>query len=146
MLDLVPKSQDFVTIAANGDMLEIAASRLALSKSDDAKTKAFAEKMIEDHTRTSSELKSVVASGTVQVALPQTMDQPHQEKLDQLGKLEGQDFTRRYDQMQLAVHKEAVALFQRYAEGGDNPALKEFASTTLPHLQEHLKLARRLAR
>ena len=43
--------------------------------------------------------------------------------------------------MQLAAHKDAVSLFERYAKGGDNATLKAFAAKTLPHLREHLKMA-----
>ena len=42
-----PSTQDFVTEAANSDMLEIASSKLALSKGD-AKLKSFADTMIGD--------------------------------------------------------------------------------------------------
>ena len=48
--------------------------------------------------------------------------------------------------MQVSAHKEAVSLFERYAKDGDNPELKSFASKTLPHLQEHLKMAQDLER
>ena len=42
-------------------------------------------------------------------------------------------------------HEKAVALFQKQAKSGDSPELKEFASKTLPTLQDHLKMARDLS-
>ena len=48
-----------------------------------------------------------------------------------------------YNQMQLAGHKEAVALSN--AKTGDNAALKNWAAKTLPYLQEHLALAEKLS-
>src|SRR3954471_7358176 len=54
-LGIAPKTQDFVTEAANSDMLEIASSKLVAAKAD-AKDKAFADQMIADHTKTSTEL------------------------------------------------------------------------------------------
>jgi putative membrane protein len=134
-----PSTQDFVTVAANSDMLEIASSKLALSKGD-AKTKTFAEKMIEDHTKTSNELKAL-AGGTLKVDLPTAMDKTHQSKLDKLSALTGADFTKEYESMQVSAHKDAVSLFERYSKGGDNPNLKAFAAKHLPHLQDHLKMA-----
>jgi putative membrane protein len=138
-----PSTQDFVTEAGNSDMLEIASSKLALSK-DDAKLKAFAEKMIEDHTKTSGEVKALVSSGKVKVDLPATMDKAHQSKLDKLSGLAGADFTKEYESMQVSAHKDAVSLFERYSKSGDNADLKAFAAKTLPHLQEHLKMAQAL--
>jgi putative membrane protein len=34
-----------------------------------------------------------------------------------------------------------VSLFERYAKGGDNAALKDWAGKTLPALQHHLQMA-----
>ena len=43
--------------------------------------------------------------------------------------------------MQVSAHKDAVSLFDRYAKGGDNAKLKDWAGKTLPHLQHHLEIA-----
>ena len=145
-LGIAPKTQDFVTIAAQSDMLEIESSKLALQKADNNKTKQFAEKMIKDHTETSAELKSLVSNGKVQADAPSSLDKAHQEKLDKLTKLDGKDFTKEYDDMQVSAHKDAVSLFERYGKDGDNADLKAFAGKTLPHLQEHLKMAQELGK
>ena len=140
-LGIAPKTQDFVTLAAQSDMLEIESSKLALQKSDNAKTKAFADKMIKNHTTTSTELKSLVSGGKVQANAPSSLDKPHQEKLDSLAKENGKDFTKDYDSLQLSAHKDAVSMFERYGKDGDNADLKAFAAKYLPHLREHLKMA-----
>ena len=139
-----PKTQDFVTIVTQSDMLEIESSKLALQKSDSAKTKTFAQKMIDDHTATSTELKRLVSGGKVQASGPSGPDKAHQEKLDKLAKLQGKDFTKLYDEMQVSTHKDAVSLFERYGKEGDNVDLKAFATKYLPRLQEHLKMAQDL--
>jgi len=69
-LGIAPKTQDFVTEAAQSDMLEIESSKLAVTKTDSAKTKAFAERMVKDHTETSTELKGLVTGGKVQLVVP----------------------------------------------------------------------------
>jgi len=102
--------------------------------------------MIKDHTATSEELKGIVSSGKTNVSLPAAMEKAHQDKLDRLAKLNGKDFTKQYDDMQLAAHKDAVSLFERYAKGGDNADLKAFAGKTLPHLQQHLMMAQDLSK
>jgi putative membrane protein len=143
-LGIASKTQDFVTIAAQSDMLEIQSSKLALQKSDSDKTKTFAQKMIDDHTATSTELKGLVSGGKVQVNAPSSLDEAHQAKLDKLAKLQGKDFTKQYDDMQVSAHKDAVSLFDRYSKDGDNADLKAFAGKTLPKLQEHLAMAQDL--
>ncbi len=140
-LGIAPKTRDFVMLAAQSDMLEIETSKLALAKSDNPKTKQFAEKMIKDHTETSTELKALVDGGKVQATLPANFDRSHKEKLDKLAKLSGNEFTKEYADFQVSAHKDAVSLFERYGKEGDDAALKAFAGKTLPHLQMHLKMA-----
>ncbi len=144
-LGIAPKSQDFVTEAAQSDMLEIESSKLVSVKAD-AKDKAFADQMIKDHTQTSTELKGLVGGGKMMATLPTAMDKAHQDKLDRLQKLDGMDFAKAYEDMQLAAHKDAVSLFERYAKSGENADLKDWAGKTLPHLQGHLKMAQDLAK
>jgi len=143
-LGVAPKTQDFVTMAAQSDLLEIESSKLALTKSDSEKTKQFAQQMITDHTQTSTQLKALVGDGKTNVNLPMALDKAHQEKLDRLTKLSGKDFTKQYDDMQVSAHKDAVSLYERYGKEGDNAALKAFAAKTLPNLQHHLMMAQGL--
>jgi putative membrane protein len=70
-------TQDFVNKVAVSDMFEIQSSQLALSKNPDADTKPFADKMVADHEKTSSELKSLVNSGKVKATLPTDLDSEH---------------------------------------------------------------------
>jgi len=133
-----PSAQDFVTKVAISDMFEIQSSQLALSKQADTDTKPFAEKMVQDHQKTSTELKALVEGGKVKATLPSALDAEHQTMLDDLKAKSGKDFDQSYDQVQLKAHRDAVALFEAYAKGGDNAELKGWAGQTLPHLKEHL--------
>jgi putative membrane protein len=140
MLGVAPKTADFVKEAAISDMFEIDSSKLAQAQAD-AKTKAFAAKMVIDHTETSTELKALVSSGKVKAELPASMDDTHQKKFDKLKALKAADFDKQYDSDQVAAHKNAVSLFERYAKDGENADLKAFAAKYLPHLKDHLKMA-----
>lgn len=140
-----PSTDDFVKKVALSDMTEIESSQLALSKQPDSDTKPFAERMIKDHQQTSKELKALVDTGKVKGTLPPSLDANHQEALDQLKAKNGKDFDRAYDQMQVKAHEEAVMLFDQYAKNGDNPDLKSWAAKTLPHLKEHLAMAKKLS-
>jgi putative membrane protein len=121
-LGISPTTPDFVKEVAVSDMFEIQSSKLAAEKSDGA-TKDFANQMVKDHTKTSTELKTAVANDP-KVTMPTALDSAHQDKLDQLKSLNGADFTKKYHSMQVDAHEDAVSLFQRYGDGGDHPALK----------------------
>ena len=137
-------TDEFVKKVAISDMFEVQSSKLALQKQPDVDTKPFAQKMTKDHTKTTNELTRLVRSGKVRAELPTALDGEHQGKLDQLKGLSGKDFDRAYDQAQLEGHQKAVALFEQYAQGGDNPQLKTWAAKTLPHLKQHLAMAQKL--
>jgi putative membrane protein len=139
-----PSAQDFVNKVAISNMFEIQSSQLALAKQADADTKPFAEKMVQDHQKTSSELKALVDGGKVKATLPTALDTQHQKMLDELKAKNGKDFDASYDQTQLKAHQDAVALFDAYSKGGDNSELKGWAFRTLPHLREHLSMAEKL--
>ena len=138
-LGIAPKTQDFVKEAAMSDMLEIEAAKIAQQKGD-SQEKTFAGEMITDHTKTSTELKGLV-SGDMKSALPTSLDEFSQKKLDKLRDTKPDDFAGEYDPMQVSAHKDAVSLFERYAKGGDDPKLKDWAGKTLPTLQHHLEMA-----
>ncbi|MBX4952183.1 DUF4142 domain-containing protein [Rhizobium binae] len=145
LIGVAPKTQDFVQEADTSDMFEIESSKLALERSD-AATKTFAQQMVTDHEKTSSELKALVSSGKVQAQLPSTMTKAQQGMLAKLKGLQGDDFIKQYHSDQESVHKDAVDLFKRYGDGGDNAELKAWASSTRPALEHHLQMAKDLNR
>jgi putative membrane protein len=142
-LGISPTTQDFVKEAATSDMLEIAAAKIAQDKGN-ADEKKFAEQMITDHTKTSTDIKNMVASGDVKADIPKDLDKSSQNKLDKLRDARQANFASEYDPMQVSAHKEAVSLFERYAKSGDNAKLKDWAGKMLPTLQHHLEMAENL--
>jgi putative membrane protein len=143
-LGISPTTADFVKEAAMSDMTEIAAAKLGQERGN-APEKAFAGQMITDHTKTSEELKSM-ASTDAKAALPPALDSSSQGKIDKLKNAKPEDFSSDYDSMQVSAHKDAVSLFERYAKGGDDPKLKDWAGKTLPALQHHLEMAQNLGK
>jgi putative membrane protein len=143
VLGVSPSTPDFVKQVAISDMFELESNKLAQQKGD-ATEKTFASQMITDHTKTSTELKGMVSGGKVKAELPTALDSSHQSKLDKLKAANEKDFSSEFDAMQVSAHKDAVDLFERYAKGGDNADLKDWAGKTLPALQHHLKMAQDL--
>jgi putative membrane protein len=140
-LGIAPSTADFVKEAAIGDMFEVESSKLAAEKAQ-GPAKNFATQMVEDHTKTSQELKTEAEKANLSV--PSALDSSTQAKLDNLRDLNGQEFTKQYLDDQVSAHKDAVSLFQRYGKGGDSSTLKNWATTTLPTLQHHLDMAQNL--
>ena len=142
VLGIAPKTEDFIKEAALSDMTEIEASKIAEQKGN-ADEKSFAQQMITDHTKTSSELKGLVPAD-LKSALPSSLDNASQKKIEKLKDAKPEDFAGQFDPMQVSAHKDAVSLFERYSKGGDDAKLKDWAGKTLPTLQHHLEMAQAL--
>ena len=95
-LGVAPSTADFVKEVAISDMFEIESSKLAEQKGN-AQEKSFAQQMITDHTKTSTELKGLVGDKKVEATLPTALDSSHQSKLDKLKAASGKDFSSDYD-------------------------------------------------
>jgi len=132
----------FVANAAVGGMFEVQSSEIATTAAQNQAIKAFAQQMIQDHTKANQELKQLAAGKHVPV--PQTLDMKHAKLLQKVGSAQGKNFDKAYVAAQLKAHKEAVALFKNAAENAKDPDLKQFAAKTLPTLQHHLKEAKSL--
>jgi putative membrane protein len=72
------------------------------------------------------------------------MTSAQKDMLDKLKGLQGDDFIKQYHSDQESAHEDAVDLFKRYGEGGDNAELKAWAASTRPALEHHLQMAEEL--
>lgn len=74
------------------------------------------------------------------------LDAEHQQMLQRLQSARGAEFDRLYMDMQVQAHQKAVEMFTGYSQHGDNAELKQWASKTLPALQQHLQRAQQIHR
>lgn len=146
----VVNAPEFARMAAISDMFEIQSSQMAEQRSQNPQVKQFAQRMVTDHTKTTNEMKQLMqqaGSGPLHnMQMPSGLDQKHQALLTQLQQAQGPQFDQMYIQQQVQAHQMAVDMFQNYARSGDNAQLKQFASQTLPALQQHLQMAQELQR
>ena len=130
----------FATEAAEGGMAEVQLGQLAVSKASSPDVKNFGQRMIDDHTKANDQLKSW-ASGEG-FTMPTSIGAKNQATYDRLNKLSGAAFDKAYMQDMVRDHETDVKEFEHESQTGGNSALKSFASTTLPTLQEHLRMAK----
>jgi putative membrane protein len=135
------KADVFAMKAADSDMFEIAAAKLAATRSTNPSVKKFAAAMEKAHTATSAELKSAIAASGATITLPTMLSEDAQGKIDDLTKADAKDFDKKYADDMVDAHQSALNLLQRYAQDGDTPAIKAFAAATAPKVQEHLNMA-----
>lgn len=141
--EMTHSTNGFVTAAAVSDMYEVTAGKVALERSDSADVKAFAQQMIDAHTKTTKTLKGLLPTTIVP---PMAVDSRRQGMLDDLRGAKGADFDHRYVTQQVAAHKEADILMRGYAKDGDNAGIKKFANETDQAVKMHLSMAQKLAK
>lgn len=128
--------RQFLMDGASGGLYEVQSSQLALQKSSDDKIRSLAQRLIDDHTRVNDQLKRLAQDQGV--ALPASLNLKHQNMYDKLSNTTGRDFDTLYLRQQVDAHREAITLFKHESEQGTSSDLKQFASTHLPTLQQHL--------
>ncbi|SUD95632.1 DUF4142 domain-containing protein [Pandoraea pulmonicola] len=133
---------EFVDAAERSGMLEVQASQLALERSPNTEVKNFARQMVADHTKAASQLQQIAARKGIRTPATSEVDPD----LQALKSKQGHDFDVAYLAVAgPAAHEQAARLFQREAKSGQDPELKAFARNTLPTIQHHLTMARKLA-
>lgn len=134
----------FLAHAASGDQFEIQSSQLALSASQNAAVRNFANLLIADHTRMSQAMAAAAQSAGIQPPAP-TLLPEQQAALDQLRAAgTGPNFDMAFRQAQITGHQQALGMMQNYAASGDVPALKTAAQQAIPTIQMHLSQAQML--
>lgn len=128
---------DFAVKAANGGMFEMQLAKMAQEKATNKEVKDFAAMMMKDHMAASEELKVIAAKKNI--TLPATLGKDEQKDVDEMAKLTGAEFDKKYVDAMVEDHEEDVKLFQETSIAGEDPDLKQFAGKTLPTLQKHLQ-------
>jgi len=128
---------EFISKAIESNMFDVRAARMAEQKGDSGDGN-FARLDVLDHTKVTDDLKMMVNTGKLNAKIPSALDSDHQAKLDELGNLWGKSFDDAYSRDQRESHQNEIGLFQQYAQNGDNPTLRQWATKMLPELKSHL--------
>jgi len=133
----------FANKAAAAGLSEVAEAKIALDKSGNPDVKSFAQRMVDDHGKANDQLIQIAQKDGLSVpSSPSSRDEAQANKLSGMS---GDAFDKAYIRDQVAAHKKAVALFTKESEKGQNSNLKDFATQTLPTLQDHLRMVTTLA-
>ena len=127
----------FAKKAAEGGMAEIKLGQLAADKATNKGVKDLGQRMVDDHTKANDSLKTAAAKNDV--TLPTKLDEKDQATYERLSKLSGAEFDRAYTKDLVKDHKADIAMFRHEATEGKDPAIKQFAASTLPTLESHLR-------
>ena len=125
----------FIIEASIGNLQEVAMGRLASDQAIHPEVKAFARRMVTDHSKAQAELMHLVESRGFQIP-PEATNAPSEDLM--LKNTPARDFDRVYVHMMVPDHRQTIQLFEKYALTGKDPDVRAFAQQILPGLKEHL--------
>jgi putative membrane protein len=136
------ETENFVKATATRGIGDLELGRLAREKTKQADVLKFAQNLIDSHGKMNTELGTLAAKFDFKLLTALT-----QEQLDQkarLSKLEGRAFDREYTAAMIDSHTKNIDSFATQSKTGKIPEFKDYATRTLPMLNEHLVAARAL--
>ncbi|WP_158747367.1 DUF4142 domain-containing protein [Acidisphaera sp. L21] len=135
--------QTFVNAAAGSDAAEVQEGQLAATKARSARVKKFASTMVDAHTKTTQQLMTIAQSKGV--TPDATVPQMATDQMTALNAARPAAFDHLYTRDQVADHVAAVQVYQAEIANGQDADLKAFATSTLPTIQQHLRMARQIS-
>lgn len=138
--NLSSQDREFIMKAAEGGQMEVTLGQTAVSKATNSDVKQFAQRMVDDHSKASEELKGLASSKGI--TLPMENAAKTQKMKADMEKHSAANFDREYMKDMVKDHEKDVAMFEREARDGKDSEVKAWAEKTLPTLREHLQMAR----
>ena len=134
-------ASEFVEKAGAGGLAEVEMGELGVQKATNGQVKAFAKRIVTDHTKANEELIAVLKGKGLEV--PSSRSAMHKAMIDKFQQEDaGKDFDRNYMEQMVKDHKSDIELFETAADDKKLDAdLRTYAKMTLPTLRDHLKQA-----
>lgn len=133
----------FLKHEAAAGMAAVKTAELGVKKAERPDVKAFAEKVVKDHTKANDALKALAA--TKGVDLSSAIDPEYAETIQDLEKSSGSEFDKNFLSQMVSGHKKCVSSFETASTGAEDGDVRAFAGEALPGLKAHLEQARNLA-
>jgi putative membrane protein len=125
-------------------MYELQLSQLAATNGLDADVKNLAATLVKDHRDINTNIQSIASNNNF--VLPTNLNIDHQRTLQDITKLNGADFDKKYINTIINAHEESVDSYKdayKNLAAGDT---KNFAGQALPALEDHLSMAKKVAK
>ena len=129
----------FLAMAAQSDQNEIALSKLAVDKATNPDVKAFASKMVDEHTKMTESMKPFADKWGL--TAPTGPDADHQKDWDKLNGLSGADFDKQYMSDMVSDHAKALRAFTTEAKDTQLPDFKAAVIKGKTHVAAHKNMA-----
>ncbi|HVC29643.1 MAG TPA: DUF4142 domain-containing protein [Steroidobacteraceae bacterium] len=139
----VTRADAFMKKAIQGNLAEIKEGQLAQRKGVSAGVRRFGEVLAHDHSMANQQ--AMTAASSMGVTPPAEPNSKQQSMYRHLAALSGRRFDKAFVKAEVKDHKKDIAEYKKEARATNSPA-SNYASTSLPVLHKHLRLAEALKR
>lgn len=129
----------FLKKAAAGNMTEVAMGKMALTRTSNDDVKAFAQKMVDDHTAMENDVEGL-AKG-MNVTLPTAVPKSEEKTISKMEALKGDAFDKAYASAMVKAHKKDLSEFRSEIASTQNAQIKDLATKGADTIANHLKMA-----
>lgn len=124
------------------NLAEIEIGKLAQQKSTNPEVKKFGKMLVEDHTKSASEVSALAK--TKNFTLPTSLTEEGQEEYKKLNEKSGLDFDKKFADMMIDGHQKAIEELQKASKDASDQDVKFWASNNIAGLTAHLEHAKML--
>jgi putative membrane protein len=133
---------EFLAQAMQDSLAELELCELALQKTANEDVKMFAQRMIDEHGQMGREIEQM--AGKRKLELPKDVMPEHKSLTEQLSKLSGQDFDKKFMDHNVKEHEKDIKVFKHYTEQEAEPEIRALADKSVQMLSQHLEMARKI--
>ena len=141
-VDSKEDDSEFLVDATEINLEEIEIGRLAQTKSTNPEVKKFGKMLVDEHTKSAAEVKTIADSRNF--SLPTSITEEGKDQYDKLNEKTGVDFDKKFADMMVDGHEKAIDKFKKASENATDQEIKTWASNNVSTLTSHLQHAKQL--
>lgn len=136
------QEQAFVAKATADNSMQIELAKVARERSSSAQVRELANRIIDDHEALNRKFTDFSVAKKAHGQAHGTPAEDVTEDKLRLQQLKGEALDQAFAGMMVAEHQKIIPLYERAANDGHNPKLRQIAEEGLPMLRDHLQRAR----
>jgi putative membrane protein len=132
----------FIQEVVNDNLLEVRLAQAAERKAENSAVKEFGRRMISDHTNLQDQWTGLAARSGMKIE--PRLDPVDVQEANRIQATSGKEFDRAYMRLMILGHENTVSSFERQSRSAQSAEVRQLATSGLPLLQEHSRLAKQV--
>lgn len=133
---------EFLVDIAEVNLAEIEIGKLAQTKSTNPEVVKFGKMLVDDHTKSASEVSALATAKNF--TLPTSITEDGKEEYSKLSEKSGTDFDKKFIDMMIDGHQKAIDTLREASEEAEDEDIKLWASKSIAGFTAHLEHAKRI--